>query len=159
MLKRIVEKMYAVLGAIAGFLFLSLFALNIVRIALRYFAGISWIWLPDFSRLLFIWLVFIGASILVGQHEHLIMDFLVSKMKPAPRRILNLFIQFCQIAFFVVMIVGGIPVTKVRMRVPFDTWDFPTGWAYLAVPVCAVIMIIFSLHSIQQLLSKKGDAQ
>lgn len=104
-------------------------------------------------------MVFLGASVLVGQHEHLVMDFLVSKMKPTSRRMLDLLIQICQIGFFVVMVIGGIPVAKVRMRVPFDTWDFPTGWAYLAVPVCAVIMIIFSINSIWQLLSDKGEAQ
>lgn len=51
MLKRIVEKMYEVIGAIAGVLFLSLFSLNIVRIALRYFADMAPRFFPPYFRL------------------------------------------------------------------------------------------------------------
>jgi len=136
------------LSIFAGMLFLSLFILNVSRILLRYIWGIAMIWLPDLSRLLFIWLVFVGASVLVGGNEHLIMDFFISKLKPGNKRKLNNLIQLCQIAFFAVMFIGGIPVVKVRMRIPFDTWDFPTGWAYLAIPVCAAFMIIFSINNI-----------
>jgi TRAP-type C4-dicarboxylate transport system permease small subunit len=150
MLDTFVRKCCAVLEALAGVIFLTLFGLNIVRIAMRYFAGAAWIWLPDFSRLLFIWVVFIGASILVARNEHLVMDFFVTKLKPAAARQLGTIIRLCELAFFGVMLIGGVRIVDVRMRIPFDTWDFPTGWAYLAVPVCAVFMIVFSVNAMMQ---------
>jgi TRAP-type C4-dicarboxylate transport system permease small subunit len=147
MLDTFVRKSCTVLEALAGVIFLTLFGLNIVRIAMRYFAGAAWIWLPDFSRLLFIWVVFIGASVLVARNEHLVMDFFVTKLKPAAARQLGTIIRLSEVAFFGVMLIGGVRIVEVRMRIPFDTWDFPTGWAYLAVPVCAVLMILFSVNS------------
>jgi TRAP-type C4-dicarboxylate transport system permease small subunit len=154
MLNKIVSKMYPILEALAGLLFLTLFALNILRIGMRYIAGTAWIWLPDFSRLLFVWVVFIGASVLVGRNGHLLMDYFVSKMRPATSRKLGIAIQLSQIAFFAVMLAGGVRIASVRMRIPFDTWDFPTGWAYIAVPVCAVLMILFSVNNILQAFSR-----
>jgi len=31
------------------------------------------------------------------------------------------------------------------MRIPFDTWDLPTGYAYMAVPICGAIMTAVTL--------------
>lgn len=150
MLDALVHRCCAVLEALAGVIFLTLFGLSIVRIAMRYFAGAAWIWLPDLSRLLFIWVVFIGASVLVARNEHLVMDFFVTKLRPAAARRLGTVIRLAELAFFGVMLVGGIRIVEVRMRIPFDTWEFPTGWAYLAVPVCAVFMILFSVNAMLQ---------
>ena len=144
MLDAFVRKCCAVLEALAGVIFLTLFGLNILRIAMRYIAGAAWIWVPDLSRLLFIWVVFIGASVLVARNEHLVMDFFVTKLKPVAARRLGMVIRLAELAFFGVMLIGGVRIVDVRMRIPFDTWDFPTGWAYLAVPVCAVFMIVCS---------------
>ena len=136
-------------------MFLALFALNILRIGMRYIWGTSWIWIPDFSRFLFIWIVFLGAAVLVGKNEHLLMDFFLGKMKPRTRRIMETIIQIGQIPLFSIMLVSGIKITRVRMRIPFDTWDFPSGWAYLAVPVSAVLMIFFSSANIYNYTTKK----
>jgi TRAP-type C4-dicarboxylate transport system permease small subunit len=86
MIDRAIRKAFSVLEIVAGILILALFALNVVQIAMRYTTGAAWIWLPDFSRLLFIWLVFIGASVLVGRNEHLMMDFFIGKLSEASLR-------------------------------------------------------------------------
>jgi TRAP-type C4-dicarboxylate transport system permease small subunit len=54
-------------------------------------------------------------------------------------------IDLMTVIFLGVLVLKGIEVTKVRMRIPFDTWDFPTGYAYMAVPICAAIMIAATL--------------
>ncbi len=158
MLDRIVHKTAAALQTIVGTMFLLLFALSILQIVLRYVAGIAWLWLPDVSRLLFVWVVFIGASVLVARNEHLLMDFFSAKLEGAAARRLGVTIQLAQIAFFAIMVVAGIRITRVRMRIPYDTIDLPSGWAYMAVPVCGAIMILFSASVIRQLYAVKGKA-
>ena len=32
------------------------------------------------------------------------------------------------------------------MRIPFDMWDIPTGYAYAAVPICSVLMFIMTIN-------------
>jgi TRAP-type C4-dicarboxylate transport system permease small subunit len=54
------------------------------------------------------------------------------------------------------MLVWGLRIFRVRLDIPFDTWDFPTGWAYLAVPAAALLMIVFSGHSLLTMLTKTG---
>jgi TRAP-type C4-dicarboxylate transport system permease small subunit len=129
----------------AGILFLALFFLNMLRIFLRYFLGVAWLWEPDFSRLLFIWIVFIGATVLYVGKGHLVVDYYLSRLQPKNRERMHFMINLMTVIFLAVLVLKGIEVTKVRMRIPFDTWDLPTGYAYMAVPICGAIMIIGTL--------------
>ena len=128
-----------------GTLFLALFLLNILRIFLRYFLGVAWLWEPDFSRLLFIWIVFIGATVLYVGKGHLVADYFLTRMQLKTRERMHFMIDLMTAIFLAVLVLKGIEVTKVRMRIPFDTWDLPTGYAYMAVPICGAIMIIVAL--------------
>jgi len=139
----------------AGALFLALFLLNIMRIVLRYFLGVAWLWEPDFSRLLFIWIVFIGATVLYVGKGHLVVDYFLNRMQPKTRERMHFTIDLMTAIFLVVLVLKGIEVTKVRMRIPFDTWDLPTGYAYMAVPTCAAIMIIATLVRMAEYLRER----
>jgi TRAP-type C4-dicarboxylate transport system permease small subunit len=133
------------LEGFAGILFLTLFVLNILRIFLRYFLGVSWLWEPDFSRLLFIWIVFIGATVLYVGKGHLMVDFFLNRTKSKTRERMHFIIDLVTTLFLFVLVLKGIEVTRVRMRIPFDTWDLPTGYAYLAVPICSAIMTVVTM--------------
>ncbi len=132
----------------SGVLFLVLLVLNVLRIMLRYFFGISWLWVPDLSRLLFIWIVFLGSACLYGKGEHLLMDYFISKLEPKVARKLRRFVLLGECVLFVVLIGVGIQMTIVRMGIPFDTWDLPTGYAYLSVPVSGAIMLFFCVANL-----------
>jgi TRAP-type C4-dicarboxylate transport system permease small subunit len=140
---------------VAGTLFLTLFLLNILRIFLRYFLGVAWLWEPDFSRLLFIWIVFIGATVLYAAKGHLVVDYFLARVQPIARERMHFMIDLATAIFLVVLVLRGIEVTKVRMRIPFDTWDLPTGYAYMAVPICSAIMIIVSLVRMAEYLRER----
>ncbi len=139
----------------AGALFLLLFLLNILRILLRYFLGIAWLWEPDFCRLLFIWIVFIGATVLYVGKGHLAVDFFLNQMRQNTRERMHFIIDLITATFLVILVLKGIEVTRVRMRIPFDTWDLPTGYAYMAVPICSVIMILVTLIRMAGYLSER----
>lgn len=144
-MQKIIESLVKGIQWLAGALFFTLFLLNILRITLRYFLGVGWLWVPDFSRLLFIWIIFLGASVLYARKEHLVMDYFVNKMKDTNRSKLNLVIDLFLTIFLVILIIKGVEIARVRMRIPFDTWDLPTGYAYVAVPVCSALMLLMTL--------------
>lgn len=138
-----------------GILFLVFFILNLLRIGLRYLWGIAWLWEPDLSRLLFVWIVFLGTTVLYSRKEHLGVDYFLIRMKPRTREKVGLLIEVATLLFLAVLVWKGLEVTKVRMRIPFDTWDLPTGYAYVAVPVCAAVMIGLTGERILTFLCKR----
>ena len=137
---------------VTGTLFLALFLLNILRIFSRYFLGVAWLWEPDFSRLLFIWIVFIGATVLYVGKGHLVVDYFLNRMKSKTRKRMHFVIDLVTAVFLVTLVLNGIEVTRVRMRIPFDTWDLPTGYAYAAVPICGAIMVAVTLARMAEYL-------
>jgi TRAP-type C4-dicarboxylate transport system permease small subunit len=140
---------------LAGALLLALFLLNMLRIFLRYFLGVAWLWEPDLSRLLFIWIIFIGATVLYAGNGHLGVDYFLNRMQPGTLRRMHFVIDLVTLVFFTVLVVKGVEITKVRMRIPFDTWDLPTGYAYVAVPVCGALMILVTLVKIADSLMER----
>jgi TRAP-type C4-dicarboxylate transport system permease small subunit len=86
------------------------------------------------------------------------MDFFSAKLSGAGARRLAVATQVAQIAFFAVMVFAGIRITRVRMRIPYDTIELASGWAYLAVPVCGALMILFSANLLLKLLADEGKS-
>jgi TRAP-type C4-dicarboxylate transport system permease small subunit len=141
---------------VSGVLFLTLFFLNLLRIVLRYTLGMAWVWEPDVSRLIFIWLVFLGAAVLYVYQGHLAVDFFVSRLSTSNREHLRLVADLLTTVFLIILVLKGIEVTRVRMRIPFDTWDFPTGYAYAAIPICGGMMIFVTLARMAKRLLWEG---
>jgi len=136
-----------------GALFLILFLLNMLRIFLRYFLGVAWLWEPDFSRLLFIWIVFIGATVLYVGKGHLMVDYFLNRLGSNARERMHFIIDGVTAIFLAILVIKGIEVTRVRMGIPFDTWDLPTGYAYVAVPICSALMMTVTLFRMAEYLS------
>lgn len=157
MIDGIFARLVGIVQISAGLFFVMLFGVNILQILLRNFVGITWFWIPGFSRLVFIWTVFLGTAALYATDDHLLMDFFVNKMRPETRRRLDIFINLVFFVFLVCLIVYGLMVFKVRMNVPYTSWNFPTGYAYLAVPVCGVLMLAFCLNKLRKLFFESGS--
>jgi len=151
------EKLTWVLERIAAVLFILLFSVVLLNIVLRNVFGDAWLWIPGASRLLFIWTVFIGTTVLYQRHDHLVMDFFVMKMKPHRRARLELVINLAFLMFMVLLTIYGFMVVRVRMNISYETWNFPTGYAYLAVPVTAIIMALLCINKLRHYVRGEYD--
>ena len=143
---RFLDAVAASVEALMAALFASLFLVTILNIVLRNVAGIAWMWIPGYMRLAFIWLSFLGIAAVMRRGEHLVVDVLQKTLGERARRISLLLIHASLLPFYAALFTFGIEVTRARMRVPFDTWAVPTGVAYAAVPVAAVLLLAFTLE-------------
>ena len=153
------DRLGTVIAWLVGIVFIVLFLLSGWQIVLRNFIGGSWRWIPAYSRLLFIWMVFLGAAVLYKRDEHLAMTFLVHRLRLRTQWIIGLITHVAMSYVFVEMILFGIRVTETRMRIRFDTWPLATGYAYAAVPVASALLLVFSLEKIAEhiILIRKGE--
>lgn len=137
--------------------FMVLFAVTILNIVLRNVAGIAWMWIPGFSRLAFIWLVFLGIAAAMRRGEHLVIDLLERRLRGRAKRGQLVVLHAALLPFYWMLLTYGYDVAQVRMRIPFDTWRFPTGWAYMAVPVAAAILLAFTLERLVSLARERPN--
>jgi TRAP-type C4-dicarboxylate transport system permease small subunit len=156
-MQKICDGMHWFLTRLSGVLFAGVFAVTVLNISLRNLGGVTWLWIPGVSRLLFIWTIFMGTAVLYERKDHLIMDFFVNKLAPEKQARLQLAINSVFLAFLVLFVIYGLNIAKVRMHISFETWKFPTGVAYLAAPVSGSIMILFCINKIRRFLKGQRD--
>ena len=145
-LARAIERLGDVLFWLAGLLLLAVFAVNVFNVTARYAFGLSYVWLPDLSRILFVWMIFLGGAAAYIRGQHLVIDLVRLRLRTRTKGVSELLINAGLAAFFVFLIGAGARITTVRMRIPYDSWDaVPTAVAYAAVPIAAAIMLIATL--------------
>lgn len=133
------------LSAIIGAILIVIFVLNLYQVGGRYLFGVGAIWIPDLTRLLFIWLVFLGTALMHQRKRHLVIDFLLLKARRSARRAVEAAIGVGMLALAGVMAAAGWRIMLIRMDIPYTGLEIPTGYAYLAVPVAAVLIGLTSL--------------
>ncbi len=134
-----------VLKILIGMDFLALFILNVGQITSRSLIGISSVLIPDISRFLFIWLVFLGTASIYHHKQHLVIEFIKLKLPRNFQHRLSIVTHAFMLIFFVILIRFGWRIMVIRMDIPYTGWEIPTGYAYLAVPISAFLMLLFTL--------------
>jgi TRAP-type C4-dicarboxylate transport system permease small subunit len=134
-----------VLKILIGMDFLALFILNVGQITSRSLIGISSVLIPDISRFLFIWLVFLGTASIYHHKQHLVIEFIKLKLPRNFQHRLSVVTHAFMMIFFVILIRFGWRIMVIRMDIPYTGWEIPTGYAYLAVPISAFLMLLFTL--------------
>lgn len=134
-----------VLSSIIGGILVVIFLLNLYQVGGRYLFGVGAIWIPDLTRLLFIWMVFLGTALMHQRKRHLVIDFLLLKARRSARRAAEATINVGMLALAGVMAAAGWRIMLIRMDIPYTGLEIPTGYAYLAVPVAAALIGATSL--------------
>ena len=127
---------------------IGIFLLNLYQVGGRYLFGIGAVWIPDVTRFLFIWMVFLGTALMHLQKKHLVIDFVQLRMPHPLRRATEALISAGMLLMAVLLVVVGWRIMQIRMDIPYTGWDIPTGYAYLAVPVAAALIALTSLMSL-----------
>lgn len=141
-----------VLETISGLLFLNVFLFTLVNIISRNLGGVAIRWLPGVIRMSIIWSVLLATAVLYRRDDHLMVDYFLQKMSAKTRFWVQRITDILTLPFFTLIIIYGWRISMVRMRISFETWRFPTGYAYMALPVAAAVMLLIN---IERLLTRK----
>ena len=137
-----------VLSAIIGAILIAIFSLNLYQVGGRYLFGVGAVWIPDLTRLLFIWMVFLGTALMHQRKRHLVIDFLLLKIPRPARRTIEALISIGMLGLAGVMVIVSWRIMQIRMEIPYTGLEIPTGYAYLAVPVAAVLIALTNLANL-----------
>jgi TRAP-type transport system small permease protein len=141
----------AIGGALTGIFFLNMF-----QVGGRYLFGIGAVWIPDVTRFLFIWMVFLGTALMHMRGKHLAIDFVQLRLPTRLRWAAEGLIGISMFAMAGILTVVGWRIMQIRMEIPYTGWEVPTGYAYLAVPVAAGLIGLTSLVNLSQWMQGSG---
>jgi TRAP-type transport system small permease protein len=147
-LSRILGALDRMLSFALGAILISIFCLNLYQVGGRYLFGVGAVWIPDLTRLLFIWMVFLGTALMHQRKRHLVIDVLLLKFPGRARRTIETLIALGMLGLAGVMAAVGWRIMQIRMDIPYTGLEIPTGYAYLAVPVAAALIALTSLANL-----------
>ena len=146
------KKLSAILAIITGSLLIGVLSISMLNIVLRNIFSVSWLVLDVLSKLMFVWMIFFGTSVVYFHADHLKMDFFSMKFPPKVKKLFAYLFSLISLIVLLVMLVYGIEISRVRMSIPFESYKaIPTGLLFASLPVCAVLMIIFTIGHFQNL--------
>lgn len=136
-------------GSVVALFVATLLLVN-VQIICRFMLSVGVPWTEEISRLLFIWLAYLGAAIGLREGTMIVIDTLPQMLSPRGQRWLAVPVRIVSIAVILFLFCASIPLVHSVWSTTLPTVDWiSNGWAYLAFTVSFALML---LHSVVPLL-------
>lgn len=143
------------LGIVIIALFVFMTLIGSYQIVTRYFFNKPSTVSEELLTYSFTWMSLLASAYVFGKRDHMRMGFLADKFTGPGRRYLEAAIDLLTFAFAgVVMVYGGISITKLTMIQTTASLRVPMGYIYVIVPVTGVLIMLFSLMNAADMLHR-----
>lgn len=145
---RMVEILTAtMLGLLCSMVFISVLS--------RYIFNFSLAWCEELAGLFFVWMTFLGSIAGIRKKSHMAIVFLVEKVAPEKQKRLYIYIHSTIIFFLAIMVWEGMRLTLATIADYSAVLRISIGLYYLSLPLCGMLMLLFSLRHISDLLQRE----
>ena len=144
-LARINRVLVAVETCAAGALVITVAAVVLLQVLMRYLFATPNPWSEELSRFAFIWVSLLGASLAVEHRAHFGFDQVTKKLAPRTRRAVETFAQAVVLGFALLLIATGIALMDLTLDERSAALNLPVALVYAAAPVSGALMVIHLL--------------
>lgn len=114
------------------------------QVLTRYLLGYSAEWAEEAARYLFVWSVFIGGALIMGENGHLAVEFIPNLWKGKKEGVfLELFIKLCTYIFIFILLTQGYKMANTMMFQRSPGLDLPMGIVYTIIPFSSLLMLFY----------------
>ena len=131
--------------AAAGGLVLTVFAVVLSQVLMRYVFSRPNPWSEEVSRFCLVWLSMIGAALAAEYKSHFRFDQTLSLFPRYWRARFRLYASWAVAAVSVVLVVAGVALVEVTITERSPVLNFPMAWMYGAVPTSGMLMLLHLL--------------
>jgi len=128
------------------------------NVVLRYVFNSGLAWAEELSRLMFVWLIFLGAILALRRHAHLGVEILQARLPRKARRgcaiVSHLLILYSLYLFFV----GSWEQSKIGLTTYSTVMHYPTALMASAGLVCSASMILIVATNLWRILRNDPQA-
>lgn len=153
------EKLLKSLNKVLFWISVSSMAVMLVLIFLqvitRYIFNHTFEWSEELARFLFVWVVFLGSALIMGEGGHLAVQLLPRKFTGRPLgHAMNLFINACSYAFILLLLVQGAKMTSVMTFQTAPGLGISMSWVYAVIPLSACLMMLYLVRDTVEIFRK-----
>ena len=133
------------------------------QVVTRYTVGYTPEWSEELARFLFVWVVFLGSALIMGESGHLAVQFLPNKFKGTTfGTILDIIINVSGYIFIILLLTQGWKMTSIMTFQRAPGLDIPMSWVYAIIPLSCFLMLLYLLKEtirIVKTISGRGTGQ
>ena len=134
----------AFIGALVG----AIVVITLASVWWRYVLNAPLAWPEQVSRILFVWVTFVGAAVLYRERLHVAIDMFMAPLPRGARRAVGWAIELLILAFNFVLLLYGLKLSVDTLGQTFGALDITPASFYFAAPVAAGMMILYFLERI-----------
>jgi TRAP-type C4-dicarboxylate transport system permease small subunit len=150
--ENLIERICMVLVvALAVIVFLQVFNRFVLKTPLA--------WSEDLAMLLFQWVAFLGAAVGVKRMRHFGIELVVKKMSAKARHGIERLTPILIGSVALSMITEGMKLIQFNRNRIYSSMDLSYIWAYLAIPVSGLLIIIFLIQHEARLFRERKEAR
>lgn len=116
-------------------------------------------WTEELARYLMIWLVFIGASLAVRYAALIGMEAIAERLPARPQKVVRVVVLIISKVFYLVLIAYGIQMLGHVSSQLSPGLKLPMSYAYAAIPVGGVFMLLNSFAVLFETLSGSSSRE
>ena len=148
-MEKLRKALNGVLNVLAGGSMAVMVILTTYQVVARYIFNSPSTWSEELVGYLFGWSTMLGATIVSGERGHMNIPVLVDRFNPTMRKVFHIFAEVIAFIFSAAILVfGGFQVSKLAMGQQTSSLGVAVGVFYWVMPVCGVIILIYSVLNI-----------
>lgn len=130
---------------LTGAMFVAIVALTAAQVVFRYALDQPLVWSEELSKLLLVWLVFLGAAAVAFDGRHLDVDVVFRAVPPSVRRGLRAFNLAAALFFLAALVWYSLDVIEMESFSALGALDISAAWVRVPAAVGGALMIAFLL--------------
>jgi len=126
-----------------------------MQVVTRYIFGTTFEWSEELARFLFVWVVFLGSALIMGESGHLAVQILPTKLEgTVAGLVLEVFVNLCSYAFTMLLLVQGAKMTSVMTFQTAPGLGISMSVVYSIIPISACLMTLYLLKDTLKIIAK-----
>lgn len=155
------DKMFKGLRSILfGFTFTAMLLMLVIiffQVITRYCFHYTPEWSEELARFLFVWVVFLGSALIMGESGHLAVEFVPLHFKGRPfGKVLDIIINIAGYVFVLLLLVQGFKMTKTMTFQLSPGMQLPMSYVYSVIPISCALMLLYLIKDTVRII--KGFA-
>lgn len=144
--------LHGVGGALSGLVLVAFTGLVLYSVVMRYFFSRPPIWGEEVPKLLFVWMIFLGAGFAYLAGANIRMTVLVDRMPNGLRRLIELVMHLCVAGMLLVILWYSQPILRLTSGSTSLATGLANSWTYWPLPIGAFLLLLNQLRLLWRLL-------
>ena len=117
-------------------------------------------WSEELARYLFVWVVFIGSALIMGESGHLAVQFVPNHFKgTATGKFLEIVINLSGYVFILILLTQGAKMTRVMTFQMSPGMEIPMSWVYAVIPLSSALMLLYLIKDTVRIFKSRSGPE